>query len=230
MKRIALYILILASLMTACSSKSPAALAPTTLAASASPTLTAPSSTQTPAIILSPSPEPPLAATATPAPSPTPAPTFDPASWPALPIVPQLDERLKAIYQHGQELGNDPHAFSKIGDCGSTPAWFLGDFDRGEQYYSLGEYQNLEESSKTFRARMHAPAWQPNQASMPHRSLPRSGRTAPNASRTNPRWRVNIASISPPLHSSCSAPTMSGTRTPSSPKCARLSNFPSTRA
>ena len=39
----------------------------TTLAASASPTLTAPPSTQTHAIILSPSPEPPLAATATPA-------------------------------------------------------------------------------------------------------------------------------------------------------------------
>jgi hypothetical protein len=151
MKRIALYILILANLMTACSSKDPAALAPTTPAASASPTRTAPPSTQTPAIILSPSPEPPLAATATPAPSPTPAPTFDPASWPALPIVPQLDERLKAIYQHGQELGNDPHAFSKIGDCGSTPAWFLGDFDRGEQYYSLGEYQDLEGVIQNFQ-------------------------------------------------------------------------------
>lgn len=40
-------------------------------------------------------------------------------------------------------LGNNPHAFSKIGDCGSTPSWFLGDFDRGPEFYSLGEYKNL---------------------------------------------------------------------------------------
>ncbi len=76
--------------------------------------------------------------TSTPVPSLTPSPTFDPAAWTVLPVVPQLDERVKAIYQRGQELGNDPRAFSKIGDCGSTPAWFLGDFDRGEKYYSLG--------------------------------------------------------------------------------------------
>jgi hypothetical protein len=40
-------------------------------------------------------------------------------------------------------MGNNPHNFSKIGDCGSTPAWFLGDFDRGDQFYQLGEYQSL---------------------------------------------------------------------------------------
>lgn len=43
----------------------------------------------------------------------------------------------------GLELGNNPNAFSKIGDCGSTPAWFLGDFDRGPRYYNLGEYDYL---------------------------------------------------------------------------------------
>jgi hypothetical protein len=48
------------------------------------------------------------------------------------------------IYQHGLELGNNPYAFSKVGDCGSTPAWFLGDFDRGEEFYSLGEFEFLK--------------------------------------------------------------------------------------
>jgi hypothetical protein len=42
------------------------------------------------------------------------------------------------------ELGNNPKAFSKIGDCGSTPTWFLGDFDRGTRFYNLGYYQYLD--------------------------------------------------------------------------------------
>lgn len=42
-------------------------------------------------------------------------------------------------------------AFSKVGDCGSTPAWFLGDFDRGPRYYRLGAYQSLEEVILAFQ-------------------------------------------------------------------------------
>lgn len=69
----------------------------------------------------------------------------------SLPIVPQIDPRVKEIYQKGLELGNDPHAFSKIGDCGSTPAWFLGDFDLGPKYYSLGDYQYLQDVIQVFQ-------------------------------------------------------------------------------
>jgi hypothetical protein len=47
-------------------------------------------------------------------------------------------------YLLGLELGNNPSAFAKIGDCGSTPAWFLGDFDRGPKFYRLGEYSALQ--------------------------------------------------------------------------------------
>jgi hypothetical protein len=66
-----------------------------------------------------------------------------PLDWKSLPIIPMVQEQVKQIYQRGLELGNDPHAFSKIGGCGSTPAWFLGDFDRGEKFYKLGEYTAL---------------------------------------------------------------------------------------
>jgi len=66
-----------------------------------------------------------------------------PQSWQSLPVVPQVSGKVKEIYQRGLSQGNNPLAFSKIGDCGSTPAWFLGDFDRGPQYYRLGEHQNL---------------------------------------------------------------------------------------
>jgi len=64
-------------------------------------------------------------------------------SWQNLPVIPQVSDHALEIYRRGQELGNHPQAFSKIGDCGSTPAWFLGDFDRDASLYSLGEYGSL---------------------------------------------------------------------------------------
>ncbi|HSO27527.1 MAG TPA: hypothetical protein VLS48_05615 [Anaerolineales bacterium] len=64
--------------------------------------------------------------------------------WQKLPVIPMVGDRPKDIFQRGLELGNNAHAYSKIGDCGSTPAWFLGDFDRGTRFYSLGPYIELE--------------------------------------------------------------------------------------
>ena len=43
-----------------------------------------------------------------------------------LPIVP---ERARRIYQIGQSLGNDMHAFSVFGDCQSEPDVFLGVYE-----------------------------------------------------------------------------------------------------
>ncbi len=71
-------------------------------------------------------------------------PNLGPEDWKALPIIPVISPKVIEIYQRGQTLGNNPSAFSKIGDCGSTPAWFLGDFDRGPRFYRLGEFQNLD--------------------------------------------------------------------------------------
>lgn len=84
---------------------------------------------------------------ATPSPSPAPSstPTLGPEGWKQLPVIPPPNEAWKAVYQRGLALGNNPRAFSKIGDCGSTPAWFLGDFDLGPEFYRLGEYVELSE-------------------------------------------------------------------------------------
>jgi hypothetical protein len=71
-------------------------------------------------------------------------PTLGPEGWKDLPIVPTVSATARQIYQRGLASGEDPHAFSKVGDCGSTPSWFLGDFDRGPRYYSLGQYTYLE--------------------------------------------------------------------------------------
>lgn len=80
---------------------------------------------------------------ATPTILPDPPPTLSPNAWMSIPVVPEVSDRVREIYQLGLVLGNNPRAFSKIGDCGSTPAWFLGNFDRGTKYYSLGEHQYL---------------------------------------------------------------------------------------
>jgi hypothetical protein len=71
------------------------------------------------------------------------APTLGPDDWKNLPILPTVSETAVQIYQSGLQLGEDAHAFSKVGDCGSTPSWFLGDFDRGSRYYDLGTYNDL---------------------------------------------------------------------------------------
>lgn len=57
---------------------------------------------------------------------------------------------MRQVYRYGLELGNNPAAFSKVGDCGSTPAWFLGDFDGDPQFYALGEYTGLQPLIEAF--------------------------------------------------------------------------------
>lgn len=68
---------------------------------------------------------------------------LDKDDWKSLPVIPEVSDRVLEIYQTGLKTGNNPKAFSKIGDCGSTPAWFLGDFDRGPEFYELGNYTYL---------------------------------------------------------------------------------------
>ncbi len=80
----------------------------------------------------------------------TPRATLSPDAWMDLPIVPEVSNKVTEIYQTGLSLGNNPQRFSKIGDCGSTPAWFLGDFDRGPEFYNLGDHAHLEEVIKAF--------------------------------------------------------------------------------
>ena len=73
----------------------------------------------------------------------SPVSTPAPDAWQQMPVIPQVSDSARQIYQKGLKMGSNPHAFSKVGDCGSTPSWFLGDFDRGPKYYSLGDYQYL---------------------------------------------------------------------------------------
>lgn len=139
--------LVCALLAAGCASPLPVPPSP---AAEALPSVTA-ALTESPAPSPSPEFEPtPAAVTPTAAPEPTgdPAaaitPTLAPDVWKTLPVIPVMTDGARAIFARGQQLGRDPRAFSKIGDCASTPGWFLADFDNGPKWYSLGGYADLQ--------------------------------------------------------------------------------------
>lgn len=66
-----------------------------------------------------------IASTAT----PTPDKRLKPEDWQEWPIIPEVTETAKEIYFKGLAMGNDPHAFSKVGDCQNIKQAFLGFFD-----------------------------------------------------------------------------------------------------
>ncbi len=85
------------------------------------------------------------AAVPTPAPveAAVPAAAGPPAYQPLdLPPVPVVGQTARDIYQRGLALGNNPNAFSKVGDCQSVVPYFLAAFDYG--LYNLGPYAALQ--------------------------------------------------------------------------------------
>jgi hypothetical protein len=64
--------------------------------------------------------------------------------WQSWPVIPSVSEAARELYQRGQESGNNPRAFSKIGDGEISAEWFFTAFDHGQDFYDLGPYQNLQ--------------------------------------------------------------------------------------
>ena len=101
--------------------------------------------TETPTIPSTPTVAQPPTVTSTVAPASTSTP-FSSGSficdedWQSLPVIPKLAEAARGLYQQGVAEGNDPRAFSKIGDGEVSTAWFLTAFDLGVEYYDLDGY------------------------------------------------------------------------------------------
>ncbi|MBN2149631.1 MAG: hypothetical protein JW726_19745 [Anaerolineales bacterium] len=75
--------------------------------------------------------------------------TLAPKAWRYTPIIPTtVSQQMHEVYALGQSLGNNPHAFSKVGDCQSMMPDFMGGFDSGR--YNLGEYTSLQPVIDTF--------------------------------------------------------------------------------
>jgi hypothetical protein len=79
-----------------------------------------------------------------------PAERLSPDRWKDWPVVPEISNRAVQIYQDGVSQGNNPRAFSKIGDCETITEWFLADFDRGSGHYVLGPYSQLQTVIDTY--------------------------------------------------------------------------------
>ena len=91
------------------------------------------------------------------APAPTATATqFPPDSWQQLPVVPgQISQRVREIYSNGLAMGNNPHVFSRIGDCASAAPAFLVGFDGP---YNLGEYTALQPAIDYFQGSFKRPS------------------------------------------------------------------------
>jgi hypothetical protein len=113
--------------------------------------------TETPAPLISSTPiftetsaaTPTLQATETPALTATPDTRMAPEQWKKWSVIPQVSGTVLNIYKHGQELGRNPSAFSKIGDCQNIKEAFMGFFDRQQVYLAEGQ-QGLQETIDYF--------------------------------------------------------------------------------
>lgn len=74
------------------------------------------------------------------------------------PIVPEVSAHAREIYQQGLAMGNDPHAFSKIGDCQNVTAFFLANFDHPKQYRLGADYAALQSTIDQFHGSFSRPS------------------------------------------------------------------------
>ena len=94
--------------------------------------------------------------TAGPSAPPTPAPAALPPGthgvfYPsAEPVVPVVSAHARAIYQYGLTLGNDPHHFSKVGDCQNVVPFFLAEFDNPDDFRLGSQYAYLQPAISNF--------------------------------------------------------------------------------
>jgi len=71
--------------------------------------------------------------------SPTPKPPLEKDAWMHMPVVPTgVSDIMRAVYQRGLEMGNDPTHFSIIGDCQNVSSYFMSAYEKPDEY-SLGE-------------------------------------------------------------------------------------------
>jgi len=101
---------------------------------------------------LPPTPENTPTITNTPMPSFTPTPDIrqKPNQWRSWPVAPTLSPWLEDVYLEGLAMGNNPAAFSKIGDCQNIPEAFLGIYSLPDRYYFNESSQYLQETVDHF--------------------------------------------------------------------------------
>ncbi len=147
--------------------------------AATKPAVSTVSPAPTPTKTIEPSPPLPTAGeTSQPTETLTPTATPDlrplPESWQTWPIIPDLEPEMGAVYLTGLSMGRDPNVFSVIGDCQSSPTYFLSIYDEG-RYTLPDDMAYLQETIDWYAG------------SFSHRSITvKNGMSAPGA--LNPLW------------------------------------------
>lgn len=74
-----------------------------------------------------------------------------PEEWRDWPVIPEVTETAREIYRKGIAMGNNPNAFSKVGDCQNVREAFLGFFDRPGQYDFISGIDDLKNTIEQFK-------------------------------------------------------------------------------
>jgi hypothetical protein len=74
-----------------------------------------------------------------------------PEDWRYWPVIPEVTETAREIYRLGVAMGNNPHAFSKVGDCQNVKQSFLGFFDHPGQYDYMSDMDELADTIEQFK-------------------------------------------------------------------------------
>lgn len=146
-----LHLLLLAAILAGCAPAAGMSAAP---AASMTPQVTPPpaaTATSAAAVPSSPTAAPSVTPPAADAPAihyPTNPPAEDWRDWPVIPIT---TATAVSTYARGLALGNDPRAFSKVGDCQSIKEVLMGVYDLPGRYTLSPENAGLQETIDNFR-------------------------------------------------------------------------------
>lgn len=74
-----------------------------------------------------------------------------PEDWQVWPVIPDITDSARELYRIGLAMGNDPRAFSKVGDCQNIKSVFLWKFDHLAIYqfdYEIDPYLDTIENFK----------------------------------------------------------------------------------
>ncbi len=82
--------------------------------------------------------------------------SLNPENWMDWPVIPIVTAEMRTVYERGLSLGNDPRAFSILGDCQSTPETFLGVYADAEKRAELP--QELQETVLYFAESLGRPS------------------------------------------------------------------------
>lgn len=75
----------------------------------------------------------------------TPKPPLEEGAWMDMPAVPAgISDSMRAVYERGLALGNNPTHFSVIGDCQNVSSYFLSVFDKPGEFSLGDEYDYLQ--------------------------------------------------------------------------------------